>query len=613
MATLTKSWKELDSATFTSGSFSVKFILEAKYSEQSITNNSTKVQSRLRSYVLKGSGSGTGYEFTCTYCDERSGSGKWTFEDEVIIEGTNTIIHNNDGNKSIYLEATAYNKWFGFNKKMSATVDLPKIDRLAVVNTTSDFNDEENPSLTFSNPGNFTIKPYINFYDNNNTLVYQLYRNTSITSPYTWNITDTERTTIRNACNKQKSYKINIGVDTYNGTTKLGFNSISKTFTIINATPTGSYTLTEQNTKISDILGAVSDYIVQNASKIKLEVTPVAVKGATIKSVIFSYESTEVGKTATPYENTFDILNSNVFRVQIIDSRGNSQEYTITKTLIEYLPVNINSFKFKRESPTSSNIYLTADITYFQATFNTTINAPSIKYKMGETGTLRTLASSDYTIDTENNKILITNKKITDTLAYNQEQTFYLYVEDKLSSKEDKQSVIKGIPTFEAGEHDFQVNGDLFVADINRQNAINILDAIFYKSGDTLEIPNIQAIIPGAYITSGKTEIYFNIYTPKLLTNINKITASGLELTARQNGGYILGSGDGGVTVNVTTAKVTDNCIRCIYKASSAISNATNNAPVGLLVSGGTFTFESQNTQQLADEVESDENILYEE
>ena len=41
----------------------------------------------------------------------------------------------------------------------------------------------------------------------------------------------------------------------------------------------------------------------------------------------------------------------------------------------------------------------------------------------------------------------------------------------------------------------------------------------------------------------------------------------------------------------MTTAKVTDNCIRCIYKSPSAISSASNNAPVGLVISGGTITF----------------------
>ena len=38
--------------------------------------------------------------------------------------------------------------------------------------------------------------------------------------------------------------------------------------------------------------------------------------------------------------------------------------------------------------------------------------------------------------------------------------------------------VTKGIPTFDAGEHDFQVNGDLFIADENRNNKINASEII---------------------------------------------------------------------------------------------------------------------------------------
>ena len=603
MAKLTKNWQEIDYSTFTSGSFSVRFYLEAKYSSQSITNNSTQVQTRLRSEVLKGSGSGTGYKFTCTYCDERSGSGKWTFEDEVIIDGSNTVIHNSDGNKSIYLEATAYNKWFGFNKKLSATVEIPKIDRLATINNATDFTDETTPTVTFSNPGGFITKPYINIYDDKDVLVYQFYRNQDVSSPYIWTFTDAEKTAMRKACNKQSKYRCNVGVDTYNGSTKLGFNSVAKTMTIVNAEPSATYTLTEENAKVSALITSVSS-IVENASQIKVSVTPSALKGATIKNVILTNGANEISKNSSPYEYTFDIQSSNVFKIKVIDSRNNAKEYIITKTLINYQPVAINSFKFKREDPTSSNIYLTADITYYQATFGTTANAPTIKYKMSESGTLRTLTTSDYTLDNTNHKITITNKKLTDTLPYNQEKIFFIDIEDKLSKKEDQQNIIRGIPTFDAGEHDFQVNGNLLVADTNRQNPVNILDAIFYKSGDTLQIPSMQAIIPGAYITSGKTEIYFNIYTPKLMTNINKITVTNLQLTARQNGGYILGSGDGGVTVNVTTAKATDNCVRCIYKASSAISNATNNAPVGLVISGGTLTFTKQRVQ--SDEEVSD-------
>lgn len=608
MAKLTKNWQEIDYSTFTSGSFSVRFYLEAKYSSQSITNNSTQVQTRLRSEVLKGSGSGTGYKFTCTFCDERSGSGKWTFEDEVIIDGSNAVIHNSDGNKSIYLEATAYNKWFSFNKKLSATVEIPKIDRLATINNATDFTDETTPTVTFSNPGGFTTKPYINIYDNSGEVVYDFYRDQNVTSPYTWVFTDAEKTAMRKACNKQNKYKCTIGVDTYNGSTKLGFNSVAKTMTIVNAEPSATYTLTEENAKVSALITSVSS-IIENTSQIKVSVTPTTLKEATIKNVILTNGANEISKSSSPYEYTFNIQSSNVFRIKVIDSRNNTKEYTITKTLINYQPVAINSFKFKRENPTSSNIYLTADITYYQTTFGTTTNTPTIKYKMGESGTLRTLTASDYTLDNANHKITITDKKLIDTLPYNQEQTFYLYVEDKLSTATDSRGITKGIPTFDAGSHDFQVNGDLFVADTNRQNPVNILDAIFYKSGDTLQIPSGYAIIPASFITAGKTEIYFNIYTPKLMTNINKITITGLIITGRQNGNYIMGDADGGLSVNVSTWKVTDNCIRCLYKSSSAISNATNNSPVGLVLSSGTITFTYDNTLS-ADDVNSDIDIV---
>lgn len=520
-----------------------------------------------------------------------------------------TVTHNNDGTKSVSYSASVDTSWSLGDASLSGTLTLPKINRLATVTSTSNFTDEENPTLSFSNPAGFTVYPYLNFYDNNNNLVYQLYRNSeSITSPYTWNITSEERSALWHATNKQQTYKVNVGVDTYNGTTKLGNNSKAQTMTYVNAEPSATYTLTEENAKVSALITSVSS-IVENTSQIKVSVTPTTLKEATIKNVILTNGANEISKSSSPYEYTFNIQSSNVFRIKVIDSRNNTKEYTITKTLINYKPVAINSFKFKRENPTSSNIYLTADITYYQTTFGTTTNAPTIKYKMGESGTLRTLTTSDYTLDNTNHKITITDKKLIDTLPYNQEQTFYLYVEDKLSTATDSRGITKGIPTFDAGSHDFQVNGDLFVADTNRQNPVNILDAIFYKSGDTLQIPSIQAIIPGAYITSGKTEIYFNIYTPKLMTNINKITVTNLQLTARQNGGYILGSGDGGVTVNVTTAKATDNCIRCIYKASSAISSASNNAPVGLVISGGTITF-TYDVNLASDEESSDLEII---
>lgn len=612
MATLTTSWQSYASASYTaSAGAKVTFYLEARYSSQNTANNTTTVYTRLRSTISGGTLRGAGYSFTCTYCDERSGTGVWTFENEVIISSpAKTITHNSDGTKSLSLSASAKNTYWNINKSLSATVDLPKINRLAIVTSASDFTDEENPTLSFNNPAGFTVYPYLNFYDNNNNLVYQLYRNSeTITSPYTWNITGEERSALWRATNKQQTYKVNVGVDTYNGTTKLGNNSKAQTMTYVNAKPSQSTVFTETNQKVIDVLGnSNADTIIQNVSQLKLVSTPTVKKSATVSKILFEHNNLSVEDKESPYEYTFTVINSK-FKVTIVDSRGYSIPTEYTKSIIEYTPIDITQYSFKRYNPTSSDIVFNAKIKYKQTTFKNTANVPTIKWKVGEQGTLNTISSSDYTIDNTNDTITITNLVLSNVLSYQNSEKMYLYVNDLLTEDTEYTLVTKGIPTFDAGEHDFQINGDLFVADTNRQNPVNVLDAIFYKSGDTLQIPSMQAIIPGAYITSGKTEIYFNIYTPKLMTNINKITVTNLQLTARQNGGYILGSGDGGVTVNVTTAKATDNCIRCLYKSSSAISNATNNSPVGLVLSSGTITF-THDVNLASDEEESDLEII---
>ena len=612
MATLTTSWQSYASASYTaSAGAKVTFYLEARYSSQNTANNTTTVYTRLRSTISGGTLRGAGYSFTCTYCDERSGTGVWTFENEVIISSpAKTITHNSDGTKSLSLSASAKNTYWNINKSLSATVDLPKINRLATVTSASNFTDEENPTLSFSNPAGFTVYPYLNFYDNNNNLVYQLYRNSeTITSPYTWNITGEERSALWRATNKQQTYKVNVGVDTYNGTTKLGNNSKAQTMTYVNAEPSQSTVFTEINQKVIDVLGnSNADTIIQNVSQLKLVSTPTVKKSATVSKILFEHNNLSIEDKESPYEYPFTVINSK-FKVTIVDSRGYSIPTEYTKSIIEYVAINIDSFSFKRYNPTSSDIVLNATIKYKQTTFKNTTNVPTIKWKVGEQGTLNTISSSDYTIDTTNDTITITNLVLSNVLSYQNSEKMYLYVNDLLTEDTENMLVTKGIPTFEAGEHDFQVNGDLFVADTNRQNPVNVLDAIFYKSGDTLQIPSGYAIIPASFITNGKTEIYFNIYTPKLMTNINKISITGLVMTGRQNGNYIMGDADGGLSVNVSTWKVTDNCIRCLYKSSRAISNATNNSPVGLVLSSGTITF-THDVNLASDEESSDLEII---
>ena len=54
------------------------------------------------------------------------------------------------------------------------------------------------------------------------------------------------------------------------------------------------------------------------------------------------------------------------------------------------------------------------------------------------------------------------------------------------TSAVDTQYVLKGIPTFDYGEHDLKVNGDLFVADINGENAYKVYDNFSYSTTETV-------------------------------------------------------------------------------------------------------------------------------
>lgn len=132
---LTTSWQNIDKYewTFSVGA-SVTFYLDAKYSSQDKTNNKTTVNTRLRSVLNSGSVAGSGYKFDCSYATSKSGSAVWTYKTETILSGEGTVTHNTNGSKSVTLSASVANTYLGLDEKLSATVELPTIQRYATAN-----------------------------------------------------------------------------------------------------------------------------------------------------------------------------------------------------------------------------------------------------------------------------------------------------------------------------------------------------------------------------------------------------------------------------------------------------------------------------------------------
>lgn len=558
MATLTQEWATYASKTWSSGSSkSVTFQLQARYISQSISGNSSIIQTRLKSVRNSSSFAGYPYKFTCSYASTVSGSSMWTVQTETITTSSNkTITHNSNGTKTLSLSASASITGLGLSVSLSCNVNLPTIPRQATIKSAPNFNDEQNPTITYSNPaGNNVTTLKAGIFSTNGYTAYASYRNISKTgTSYTFTLTDAERNTLRNAAANSNTLSVRFYVQTViGGNTYTSY--LTKTLSIINATPTFTYTQVEQNSDVITYLGSSATSVIQNVSNVRFTATPTAYKGASISRL----EVTNGSNTLTaqsPYQIDMPIT-ANTTLLKIVDSRGNIATQTYEPTFIEYQNVKQNSFSFKRPTPTSPDVELSLDSVYYQQTFGSTANIPTVRWKLDD-GDWNTISSSEYTIDTENNNLTL-DYTLTNILDYRSKGTFYVQVNDLLSSWNNNNVVSKGIPVMEWGDNEVQINGDLYLADINRENVVNISN-IINPSAITLGI--------SADTNLRSTANYQNVHVP--LNNVNSLIGTKLTYNSSSNG-IVIGEGVTKVKVSalITKQGTTNTTGLVIYKNSS--------------------------------------------
>ena len=386
--------------------------------------------------------------------------------------------------------------WTGLGSaSFDGTLTLPRIDRLATIREARDFNDEGNPYITFNNPANFDVKVNIEFAPLNLTRTLVLSASGYQTSPFTWQLTDAQRQQLREFCNDAEVCNAFYYIETYKDGTKIGEseeNGFKKMY-IVNANPTISVTCTEQNSKVASVVGT-NKIVLNNASTLKATATVTTKKSATVKSVYIQDQL-----TSSPYSRNIKIATTGTkFKINatVVDSRKIQVDTTSAEyTVVDYRPVSINSYKFKRENPTSSKILLNADITYWNSTVNNVANTVTLSYSTdGKTYT--TIPTSAYTINNTNHRITISNYEVPVTLDYKTQGTFYLKVADRYTEDGENEVVTRGVAVFEKGEHDVQVNGELYVADENRQNRKPIKPPVNTLNGNETDVaPTVKAVV----------------------------------------------------------------------------------------------------------------------
>lgn len=389
---------------------------------------------------------------------------------------SNPITHNSNGKKSVNIScdyavnATISSVYYG-TINASATVDLDLIPRQAILSSAPNFNDEENPAISYDNPAGDAVDGlYAGIYNEDGTVAYASYRSiTPTSSSYTFNLTTAERNAMRNAIPNSKSMTVKfylksvIGSNTY-------YSSISKTLSIINANPTFNPVVEDTDATTLALTGD-KNKLVKYYSDAKITIGASAVKGATLSS-----SEVKCGGKSLSANGTINDVESGTFTFTATDSRGNSASNTVEKTFIDYVKLTAN---FKPQITVDGEARVRISGNYFNNTFGAVANTLSVSYRFktsdGDYGEWISLTPSfglnDYQAEAS---FTIEN------FDYRSVYCFQIKANDKLISIESDEYRVKALPIFDWGENDFRFNVPIYLGNtqLTEEQLIRLLALI---------------------------------------------------------------------------------------------------------------------------------------
>lgn len=328
------------SGSFNTSGYDGRYLrFEWSVASQSTSSNSTKIN-----WSLKGAGGASGYWYMAGNfkviidgATVYSSSGRiQLYNNTTVASGTYTLNHNSAGKKSFsaYAEAGIYT--VAVNCSGSGSWNLPDIARAATIKSAPDFNDTQNPTVTYSNPAGTAVSTLqiAIVSPSNESTVYAAYRDISKTgTSYTFNLTQAERQKFYTATANSKTLPVRFKIKTVIGGTTL-YSNADKTLTMVDYYPVFNAAYLDTKSQTVAATGN-NQLIVRNNSTLRVNVTNASTfKGATVKTakaVVLGATTTAniTNGSATLNIGTVDTAQNFDMPVTVTDSRG----YTATITL----------------------------------------------------------------------------------------------------------------------------------------------------------------------------------------------------------------------------------------------------------------------------------------
>lgn len=301
------------------------------------------------------------------------------------------IAHNNDGTKSVNWAWSCATGTSGLGTiSNSGTQTLTQIPRQANITSCYDFNDEQNPTMTFSNPGGFALNARLEFAGTN------IKRdNIPNTGSITFTLTDAERKLLRQKC-IGNSMTVRFVIATILNGNETWWSWFDKTMTIINGNPIFSnFTFADTNTKTVALTGN-NQHCIQGYSNIKGTISTTnkatAKKEATMSKYRFTIETQSVDinySSTAEVSATLNSVPSGTFNMYAIDSRNNSTLVTkLAAKVVQYVKPVINASTItatRNSGGVGTNCTLKFDGTFWNSNFGKKANSIKIKYQLKKT------------------------------------------------------------------------------------------------------------------------------------------------------------------------------------------------------------------------------------
>ena len=439
------------SGSFNTSAYSNRYLTFSWTAKQDIAKNTSTI-----SWTLKGAGGASGYYKAAPFTVVIDGETVYYSETRIdlyngttVASGTKTITHNSDGSRSFKVDMSAAIYYFDVNVWNNTTFTLDTIPRQAHITSATDFTDEENPTITYSNPaGSAVTSLQACIANETGGIVYVPYRDISKTgTSYTFVLTDAERENLRkaaveNTLSVRPYVKSVIGGQEYRHTP-----TNAKTMTIINANPVVTGSVLDSNEETIALTGDRSK-LIKFFSHATATMSATPKKHASIDESLYIIRNGSNSGYGTAH--TFEDVDSNTFTFQAEDSRGNVGTVTVSPPMIDY--IKLTNYMVNNRPDATGHMTVACTGAYFNGSFGAVDNELTVQCRYGEAGGL----SSDWIDMTvmKNGNGYYASAEITG-LDYKLAYSFETRAIDKLSTVSSNDPVVKSMPIFHWGENDF--------------------------------------------------------------------------------------------------------------------------------------------------------------